>query len=101
VIDGAPGGFMRSPRRVYGEKVGGVQPGVVVVQGSSGGCQGGAVGVEVAVGREEKKVVNLEKFGEYLDQWWNTEDTIRILDLLPVPVLWIRIGFNADPAPAF
>jgi hypothetical protein len=68
VIDGAPGGFMRSPRRVYGEKVGGVQPGVVVVQGSIGGCQGRAVWVEVAVGREEKKVVYLEKLGDYSDQ---------------------------------
>ncbi len=63
MIDGAPGGFMRSPRRVYGEKVGGVQPGVVVVQGSIGGCQRGAHRVEVAVGREEKKIVHLEKMG--------------------------------------
>ncbi len=68
MIDGASGGFMRSPRGVYGEKVGGVQPCVIEVQGSIGGCQGGAVGVEVAVGRGEKKVVHLEKFREYLDQ---------------------------------
>ncbi len=98
MIDGAPGGFMRSPRGVYGEKVGRVQPGVVAVQGSIGGCQGGAVRVEVAVGRKEKKVVHLKMggvFGSTVKGLW------IVPYILPVLVLWIRTGVNADPDPAF
>ncbi len=92
MIDGATGGFMRSPRRAYGEKVGGVQPGAVAVQGSSGGCQGGAVGDEVAVGRGEKKVIHLEKMGgvfrSTVNGQWRTY----------YQFLWNSIAFNADPA---